>query len=158
VARPTIRAASIDDLEGIPQADHLARHGDVNRAEMLRQCVTRGECQVCLSEGHVAGFVVVKAAHFFGRYFTELLMVDPLCRRSGLGRALLRAAVRSTASDKVFTSTNASNTAMRSLLTAEGWSFSGQLDARRTYTPCAEIRLIVQQPRVFAASGGTAGP
>jgi hypothetical protein len=28
----------------------------------------------------------------------------------------------------MFTSTNASNVAMRSLLEAEGWSFSGQLD------------------------------
>ncbi len=79
----------------------------------------------------VSGFVIVKPAHFFGRDFIELLMVDPALRRSGIGRALLLALLRQALSAggtlQVFTSTNTSNHPMRSLLQAEDWSFSGEL-------------------------------
>ncbi len=48
-------------------------------------------------------------------------------RRGGIGRNLLRAALAAAGTERVFTSTNASNQPMRSLLRAEGWSFSGEL-------------------------------
>lgn len=52
--------------------------------------------------------------------------------RLGAGQAsagpLLRAALTAAGTKQVFTSTNASNQPMRSLLLAEGWSFSGELD------------------------------
>lgn len=76
----------------------------------------------------MTGFVIVKPAHFFGRDFIELLLVDPAVRRSGIGRALLRYALDGAATSQVFTSTNTSNLPMRSLLQKEGWSFSGTLD------------------------------
>jgi GNAT superfamily N-acetyltransferase len=123
-----IRFAAAGDLGGILQADHLATQGNTERAELLRHCLNHGEIQVLVDHGSVTGFVIRKPAYFFGRDFIELLMVDPRRRRSGTGRALLRAAVRSAGTDQVFTSTNASNVAMRSLLVSEGWSFSGKLD------------------------------
>jgi hypothetical protein len=67
---------------------------------------------------------IVRPAHFFGRAFIELLMVDTGRRRSCIGRALLREAVSSARTDQVFTPANASNLAMRSLLEYEGWSFT----------------------------------
>lgn len=70
---------------------------------------------------------MVRAAHFFGRDFVDLLMVDPARRRAGIGRALLRAAVVTAGTEQVFTSTNTSNQPMRSLLRDGGWSFSGEL-------------------------------
>jgi GNAT superfamily N-acetyltransferase len=75
----------------------------------------------------VAGFAVVLPAHFYGRDFIELLIVDPDRRRSGIGRSLLREAVATAGTAQVFTSTNTSNQPMRALLAAEGWSFSGEL-------------------------------
>jgi GNAT superfamily N-acetyltransferase len=87
-----------------------------------------GECLVHLDHGSVTGFAVVRPAHFFGRDFIDLLMVDPARRRAGIGRALLRAACAAAGTGQVFTSTNTSNQAMRSLLRADGWSFSGELD------------------------------
>lgn len=65
---------------------------------------------------------------FFGRDFVGLLKVDPARRRSGIGRALVRAVLATTGTGQVFTSTNTSNQPMRSLLRAEHWSFSGELD------------------------------
>jgi ribosomal protein S18 acetylase RimI-like enzyme len=123
-----IRPAVADDLHRILRADHLAARGDRGRAEFLRHCLKLGQCQVHVVNGAVTGFVIVKPAHFFGRDFVELLMIDPAFRRSGIGRALLRQALSAAGTSQVFTSTNTSNHPMQSLLQAEDWSFSGELD------------------------------
>jgi len=123
-----IRCAVADDLDGILRADHLAARGDLERAEFLRSSLMSGQCEVLVADGAVTGFVIVKPAHFFGRDFIELLIVDPALRRSGIGRALLRHALATAGTTQVFTSTNTSNHPMRSLLEAEDWSLSGGLD------------------------------
>ena len=123
-----IRRAVAGDIDGILRIDHRAVQADQGRADFLRLCLDLAECLVYLDHGSVAGFAVVKQAHFFGRDFIELLMVDPARRRYGIGRNLLRAAVAAAGTEQVFTSTNTSNQSMRSLLQAEGWSFSGELD------------------------------
>ena len=123
-----IRWAVADDLDGMLRADHVAAQGDPGRAEFLRSSLMLGQCQVHVADGAVTGFVIVKPAHFFGRDFIELLIVDPALRRSGIGRALLRHALATAGTSRVFTSTNTSNHPMRSLLEAEDWSFSGELD------------------------------
>jgi len=125
-----IRRAVAGDIDGILRTDHCAARGDQGRAGFLRRSVAFGECLVCLDHGAVAGFAVVMPAHFFGRDFIELLMVDPARRRCGIGRSLLRAALAAAGTEQVFTSTNTSNQPMRSLLQAEGWSFSGKLDGQ----------------------------
>jgi GNAT superfamily N-acetyltransferase len=123
-----IRRAGADDVGGILQLDHLAASGDRERAAFLRRSVELGECLVHVGHGAVTGYAVVRPAHFFGRDFIDLLLVDPARRRSGIGRALLRAAYAAAGTGQVFTSTNTSNQPMRSLLEADGWSFSGELD------------------------------
>jgi ribosomal protein S18 acetylase RimI-like enzyme len=123
-----IRCAVADDLDGILRADHVAAEGNPERAEFLRSSLMLGQCQVHVADGAVTGFVIAKPAHFFGRDFIELLIVDPALRRSGIGRALLRHALATAGTSQVFTSTNTSNHPMRSLLEAEDWSFSGELD------------------------------
>ena len=122
-----IRRAVAGDLDGILRIDHRAA-AEQGRTDFLRRCLDLGECLVYLDRGSVAGFAVVRPAHFFGRDFVELLMVDPARRRGGIGRNLLRAALAAAGTEQVFTSTNTSNQPMRSLLRAEGWSFSGELD------------------------------
>jgi GNAT superfamily N-acetyltransferase len=121
------RRAVAGDLPAILRIDHLAASGDRQRAEFLRHSLDLGECRVYVIGEVVAGFVVVLPAHFFGRDFVELLIVDPAHRRSGIGRSLLREALATAGTAQVFTSTNASNRPMRALLTAEDWSFSGGL-------------------------------
>ena len=96
--------------------------------DILRRCLDLGECLAVSTAARSAGVAVEKLAHFYGRDFIELLMVDPAHRRRGIGRDLLRAAHAAAGTEQVFTSTNTSNQPMRSLLQAEGWSFSGQLD------------------------------
>ncbi len=121
------RRAVASDLPAILRMDHVAASGDHERAEFLRHCLDLGECRVHVAGEVVAGFVVVLPAHFFGRDFVELLIVDPDRRRSGIGRILLREALAGAGTARVFTSTNRSNRPMRALLDAEDWSFSGEL-------------------------------
>lgn len=126
-AQGQIRPAGADDLGAILRADHLAAQGDRERIELVRRGLQLGECRVYLDSEVLAGFVIVKPVHFFGQDFIELLMVDPARRRAGIGRALLRDVLAAEGTAQVFTSTNASNHSMRSLLGSEDWSFSGEL-------------------------------
>jgi GNAT superfamily N-acetyltransferase len=121
------RAAVAGDLPAILRFDHLAASGDHERTELLRHSLEAGECRVHVTGEVVTGYVIVLPAHFFGRDFVELLMVDPARRRSGIGRILLREAVATAGTAQVFTSTNTSNRPMRELLAEEDWSFSGGL-------------------------------
>jgi GNAT superfamily N-acetyltransferase len=122
------RLAVAADFRGVLRADQVAASGDRERAEFLRRSLDRGECRVYPGHEVVAGFVIVRPAHFFGRDFIELLVVHPEHRRSGIGRTLLREAVAAAGTARVFTSANRSNRAMRALLAADGWSLSGELD------------------------------
>jgi GNAT superfamily N-acetyltransferase len=116
------RRAVAGDLPAILRVDHVAASGDRERAEFLRHCLDLGECRVHVAGDVVAGFVVVQPAHFFGRDFVGLLVVDPARRRSGIGRILLREALAMAGMARVFTSTNTSSTR---LALANGAAASG---------------------------------
>jgi GNAT superfamily N-acetyltransferase len=154
VSKPqhAIRPAVADDLEAIFRADPSAVGGDTDRAELLRLSVDLGECQLYVDDDGLAGLMVLTPAHFFGRDFIELLRVVPERRRSGVGRALLRAALAGPGTARLFTSTNQSNQPMRSLLAAEGWSLSGELDGLDDGDP--ELVFYRDRP---AISGGPEG-
>jgi GNAT superfamily N-acetyltransferase len=122
-----VRQAADSDIPAILSLDPLAARGDQERTSLLRRCVSLGECWLYRDGNEVGGFVVLRPAHFFGRDFVELLMVDPRRRRTGIGRILLRGALELAGTEYVFTSTNTSNQPMRSLLASERWSFSGEL-------------------------------
>ena len=82
-----------------------------------------------LAEGdRIIGYVVAEPRRFFARDFVDLLMVHDDFRRRGVGRALLQAAVDRASTSRVFSSTNESNIAMRSMFASAGWMLSGQLN------------------------------
>ena len=121
-----IRQAVEGDLDGLIAADTLAAKGDRSRSAYLEAAVATGICRVADADG-IAGYVIVRPGHFFGRDFVDLLMVHQDRRREGIGGLLLGEAASTATSDKVFTSTNRSNVPMTSLLASEGWAFSGEL-------------------------------
>lgn len=125
--RTTTRRADASDLVDMIEIDASAG-GDVERSDSIRRAVERGRCLVAEHSGHVIGYVVSEPEHLFGRDFIELLIVRDSHRRQGVGRALLRAALEIAGTPRVFSSTNDSNVAMRSLFTTDGWALSGVLD------------------------------
>jgi ribosomal protein S18 acetylase RimI-like enzyme len=121
------RRATSHDERAVLAVDAKASAGDLERQEVLRRAIRAGECIVYERDAHVLGVLVVKPHHFYGRDFIDRLFVSSDARRQGVGRALIRAAVESASTPRVFTSTNKSNTAMQALLRSEGWSPSGEL-------------------------------
>src|SRR5215469_10190972 len=118
-----IRVARAEDVGAIVaiDPDRLGSHDEI------RALVREQATMVAVERGEIAGLVVLKSRHFFQRDFIDLLYVGPRWRRRGIARALLRAALRSASTPRVFVSTNESNTPMRELLRGEGWTPSGVL-------------------------------
>jgi GNAT superfamily N-acetyltransferase len=118
-----LRAARPDDVDGIVAIDPH-RPG---RAGEIRDLIGARASLVAVQDGQITGFLAVRPGHFYQRDFIDLLFVAPRSRRQGTGRALLRAALHGASTPRVFTSTNESNTPMRTLLHHEGWTPSGVL-------------------------------
>lgn len=127
-----IRPATPHDAPAVGEVDPLALGADLARATLVEDALHGRRDNLCLvapaGEGpRLAGFVVLRHGHFFGRDFVDLLVVAAAARRQGIGSALLAAAVGAGVSDRVFTSTNRSNVGMRALLAGQGWEISGSL-------------------------------
>ncbi len=121
------RRANSTDLDRVLELDRVAPVGH-ERATLLTARVQSGEVIVFESEDQLWGFVVVKEHSFFGRDFVELLTVSDGKRRRGIGSDLLDDAVTQSSTDRVFTSTNQTNSAMIGLLEKAGWKISGRLE------------------------------
>lgn len=121
------RRADPTDLESVLELDRTSpiRH---ERAVLLTSRVQSGEVILIESDEQLLGIAVVRKHSFFGRDFVELLIVTGSSRRQGVGSNLLEEAVTHSSSERIFTSTNQSNTEMLGLLDKAGWQFSGQLD------------------------------
>ncbi|MEM1334033.1 MAG: GNAT family N-acetyltransferase [Actinomycetota bacterium] len=140
----TIRVARDDDADRIARI-HTADGGEAELIGGIGAAISEGRCVVAATGDRVVGFVVLARQHFFGRDFVVLLAVDRERRRAGLGRALMRASVEAASTGRVFSSTNESNTPMRALFAAEGWSVSGTLDGLDPGDP--EIVFFVDRTR-----------
>jgi GNAT superfamily N-acetyltransferase len=101
---------------------------DHERGPLLAARVQSGEVILFEHEGRLLGYAVVRSHSFFGRAFVELLAVAFGERRHGVGGILLQHVVGLSSTERIFTSTNRSNTPMIGLLEKEGWQFSGQLE------------------------------
>jgi len=127
VAAPLlIRSAHTDDLDALVRIDAIAERASA-RVARLRAAIDRGECFVAERAGCVVGYGVLEHS-FFENGFLGLLLVRDEDRRSGIGSALEREAERRCRSEKLFTSTNASNLPMQRLLARLGFSRCGTID------------------------------
>jgi GNAT superfamily N-acetyltransferase len=118
-----IRPARIEDVAAILAIDPES----LGRAEDIAVLVRCESSLLAVEDATIVGFAGVKPGHFYGRDFLDLLFVGSAHRRQGVGRSLVRAVVERATTTRVFTSTNESNAAMRSLLASESWSQSGVL-------------------------------
>jgi GNAT superfamily N-acetyltransferase len=121
-----LRLAEVADEHAVHELDVLTRGADAERTALIHEAVASRRCLVAEGD-RIIGYVVTEPRHFFARDFVELLMVHDSCRRRGVGRTLLRAAVDRAGTSRVFSSTNESNLAMRSVFASSGWTLSGQL-------------------------------
>ncbi|MDW7656902.1 MAG: GNAT family N-acetyltransferase [Bacillota bacterium] len=116
------RKATTDDVEMIIQMDHLHRHEQISKA------VIQEECYIAEDTTQIIGFAIMDYS-FFHCGFVALLIVKEEYRRRGIGAALLDYLFLQCKTEKLFTSTNESNTPMRELLRKSGFIPCGQIDA-----------------------------
>src|SRR5262245_15100527 len=126
VGAHTVQRAVVDDLPGIVACDEYAP-SDPGRVRSLEVWVKRGECFVARCDALLEGFVVLEHS-FFGQGFIPLVYVERSRRRQGVGLRLLATAELECQTAKLFTSTNASNVAARSLFERAGFVPSGTIE------------------------------
>ena len=118
------RAASAD-FEHICELDEIVFKGPSRRG-LIGTALAQGRCAIARVDGHVRGYVI--AGEFFGHGFVELLLVHPDFRRRGIATSLMRSAEIDAPTEKLFTSTNQSNTAMQKLCERLGFVRSGTIE------------------------------
>ena len=121
-----IEKAGEDDTQAICTLDRMVL-GRSERQDYIESAVRAGECLVARDEGTLVGFAVVNQS-FYGNGFIGLLFVHPDHRRRGVGTALVRRIESMCPTEKLFTSTNASNTPMQRLCCSLGFAVSGHID------------------------------
>jgi len=123
----SIRRATAADIDALIATDHLATHS-ADRREAIAAWVAQGQCHLGERDGAVAGYVALTRS-FFRSPFIEMLMVGTTFRRTGIGRALIEHCIGVTPPDqKLWTSTNESNTPMRVLLPQLGFTQTGAFE------------------------------
>jgi RimJ/RimL family protein N-acetyltransferase len=121
-----IRHAGTRDRRVFAQFDASAG-SDLARREQIDAAIAARRCWVAEQDGRVVGYGVL-TSNFFNRDFVELLYVAQAARRAGAGSAILAAVERAAGTDRIFTSTNESNAAMRALLEKCGYAPSGRIE------------------------------
>src|SRR5690242_7194951 len=120
------RLAGTRDRRTLVALDPLAEK-DLQRRDTIDSAIAARRCWVAEGFGRVVGYGIL-SKNFFHRDFIEIVFVSEDARRTGAGAALLGAIERAVKEEKLFTSTNASNIAMRGLLFTRGYRESGRIE------------------------------
>ncbi len=121
-----IRTAHMEDLNAIVDIDQFARISE-ERLRLIRKSLENESVYVAIEQGKIVGYCVFDHS-FFERGFISLLIVHPDHRREGIGSDLVKYVEKLCESERIFTSTNESNTPMQELLRKVGYRRSGVID------------------------------
>jgi len=122
-----IRPAIAADTVALITIDHIATNS-AERRQAIADWVALGQCHLAERDGAVAGYVALTHS-FFRSPFIEMLIVDAAFRRQGIGRTLIEHCISLTPADqKLWTSTNESNSPMRALLPQLGFEQTGRFE------------------------------
>ena len=122
----SVVTATESDLDAVLEIERDGRP-EGGQVDFVASAITGGRCLVARDGATVTGFAILDRS-LFGQPFMSLLKVRPADRRRGIGTALVQEAITATEGDRLFSSTNASNTAMRMLLGRLGFVSSGFIE------------------------------
>lgn len=127
-AAPEVRArAAINaDLPALVECDTYAKFNETRRLALERWCA-QDSVLLAEAEGLVLGFLVLEHS-FFGFGFIPLICVRAAARREGVARFLLAKSEHLCRTNKLFTSTNASNEPAHALFVRAGFAPSGTIE------------------------------
>lgn len=118
-----IVAAQIADLNAIVQLDREVI-GNMSRRKSIENAIMQERCIIVKENDKVVGFLIYDT-NFFECTFISLIIVSPSKRRKGYGSQMLNFMVRTSLTQKVFSSTNRSNNSMQKVFEANGFVESG---------------------------------
>ena len=117
-----VRPAWSADLAGLRQVD--PRLAEPARARIASNLLGLGRSWIADIGGAPVGFALTSTG-FFSRPMIELVVVAEAHRRKGIGLMLVNQCEASHNDDRIFVSTNASNTAANALFAKAGFQGSG---------------------------------
>lgn len=102
-------------------------HIKLNREEKITKAITNDECFLILADDKEVGFVIFDY-RFFDQGWIELIIINEEYRGKGIGGKTFDLICEQSKSDKVFTSTNSSNTQMQRALITADFAFAGEIN------------------------------
>ncbi len=121
-----IRAATKRDLAELEPIVWPPLLAEPKRRRFLRG-LDENEVVIIYGEGVIYAYAWIYEG-FFGHTFLAYLAVQPQYRRNSLAGMLLERTEGRAVTDRVFSSTNASNVAMQAVFDRYGWRRCGQID------------------------------
>ncbi|MDX8290800.1 GNAT family N-acetyltransferase [Metabacillus indicus] len=121
-----VLAADIADLNRLVEIDSEVI-GHSSRREIIKRAIENGQCLIAKEEEEIAGFLIHDTS-FFECAFISLVIVSPSKRRRGFASLLIDYMVSSSATEKIFSSTNRSNTGMQKVFHSNGFVESGMVE------------------------------
>ena len=118
-----IRFANVQDIDGIIAVDSVAT-ADATRAQHIGEWVAGGGTFIALIDQEIVGYAVLEYT-FFTYGFITMLIVQEDIRRQGIATALVNQLEKNCRTEKLFTSTNESNTPMQAFLANISYERSG---------------------------------
>ena len=100
---------------------------DRERTNLIHQSITTRTCHVAVVDGQVVAFAIVQPS-FFGFPFIQFLFVDPLQRRRGVGRALIRHIEAHCPVKKLFVAIERSQVVLQAFFIRAGFVASGSVE------------------------------
>lgn len=125
-----LRKATLEDKVIVVDFDYRLdkeEHIKLNREEKITKAISNDECFLILADKQAIGFVIFDY-RFFDQGWIELIVIDEEYRGKGIGGKVFDLICEQCKTDKIFTSTNSSNTRMQRALAKSDFSFAGELN------------------------------
>lgn len=123
-----IKKAVAKDLRDFLAINATLVDSRVDHADFIRKSLREGKCYIARLGDKAAGLAIMGNALFFEQWYIELVAVHPDYRRRGVATALLQRLAKDCPADKLFTSTNESNTIAQKTYEACGFIRSGYIE------------------------------
>ena len=128
--RITLKKATSDDTSIAVELDYQldkTEHVQLKREQKITKAISNDECFIISTDKKEVGFVIFNY-QFFDQGWIELIIIDEKYRGKGIGRKVFDLLCEQCKSDKIFTSTNRSNTQMQRALTKAHFDFAGEIN------------------------------
>ena len=125
----SLRKATTDDRALVVEFDYnldKVEHVELKREEKIKKAISEEECFIILTDNSPVGFAIFDY-RFFDLGWIELIVIDEKHKGHGIGVDAIDLICQQSKTNKVFTSTNRSNTRMQKALSKAGFSFAGEV-------------------------------